>query len=131
MSAAAAAAGRPTSGASAATYSRVEGHLARLRLTRLPDCLDGVAEQAAKEQWTYVEFLDHLLTAEVAARAERDIAMKTKLAHFPFVKTLEQFDFGYQPGLDARQVKELATLRFVARGENLLLLGPPGTGKTH
>jgi DNA replication protein DnaC len=113
------------------TYERVVGHLARLKLTRLPDCLDGLAEEATKAKWTYIEFLDHLLTAEIAARSERDIAMKTKLARFPFVKTLEQFDFAYQPSLSERQIKELATLRFVAQAENVLFLGPPGTGKTH
>jgi DNA replication protein DnaC len=67
----------------------------------------------------------------VAARAERDIAMKTTLAHFPFVKTLDQFDFAAQPSVSERQVRELATGRFVAHGENCLRLGPPGVGKTH
>ena len=123
--------GSPRSGAAEALYDRVLGHFGRLKLGRLPECVDGLAEQATKEQWTYVEFLDQLLTAEVAARTERDVAMKTKLAHFPFVKTLEQFDFAYQPSVSERQIRELATLRFVAQGENLLLLGPPGTGKTH
>lgn len=113
------------------TYDRVTHQLARLKLTRLPDCLDSLAEEGAKQQWTYLEFLDQLLTAEITARTERDIAMKTKLARFPFLKTLEQFDFAYQPSLNERQVRELATLRFVAQAENLLLLGPPGTGKTH
>ena len=86
------------------TYDRVVGHLGRLKLTRLPDCLDALAEEAAKAKWTYLEFLDHLLTAEIAARTERDITMKTKLARFPFVKTLEQFDFAYQPSLSERQI---------------------------
>jgi DNA replication protein DnaC len=112
-------------------YERVLSHFTRLKLARLPDCLDHLAEAATKEQATYVEFLDRLLTAEIAARSERDIAMKTKLAHFPVIKTLEQFDFAFQPSIDERQIRELATLRFVAQGENLLLLGPPGTGKTH
>ncbi len=112
-------------------YARVQSHFARLKLNRLPDCLDPIAEEATKRQTTYVEFLDHLLSAEIAARLERDIAMKTKLAHFPVIKTLDRFDFAFQPSIDERQVRELATLRFVSQGENLLLLGPPGTGKTH
>lgn len=112
-------------------YARVQSHFARLKLNRLPDCLDPIAEEATKQHATYVEFLDHLLTAEIAARLERDIAMKTKLAHFPVIKTLEGFDFSFQPSIDERQIRELATLRFVSHGENLLLLGPPGTGKTH
>jgi len=112
-------------------YSRVESHLGRLKLTRIPHCLDSLAEEAAQQSWTYLEFLDRLLQAEVSARYERDVAMKTKLAHFPFVKTLNEFDFSFQPSINERQVRELALLRFVANGENVLLLGPPGVGKTH
>lgn len=113
------------------SYERVQQHLTRLKLTCMADQVDRVAEQAAKESWTYLTFLEQLLDAEVAARYERDVAMKLKLAHFPFPKTLEAFDFAFQPSLNERQVRELATLRFVAHGENLLLLGPPGVGKTH
>jgi DNA replication protein DnaC len=113
------------------TYARVQSHLQRLKLPRMAECLDGVAEEAAKKEWTYLDFLDTLLEAEVSARYERDVAMKTKLAHFPLIKTLDQFDFVFQPSINERQVRELATLRFVANGENVLLLGPPGVGKTH
>jgi len=112
-------------------YQRVQTHLSRLKLPQIAECFDSVAEQAAKEEWTYLDFLDHLLEAEIAARSERDIAMKTKLAHFPLIKTLDQFDFSFQPSISERQIHELATLRFIANGENILLLGPPGVGKTH
>ena len=112
-------------------YERVQGYLSRLKLASIQDCLDPMAEEATKKEWTYLEFLEQLLDAEVSARYERDMAMKTKLAHFPYHKTLEQFDFKFQPSLNERQVRELATLRFIANGENLLLLGPPGVGKTH
>ena len=116
---------------SAVTYDRVQGQLERLKLTHLSAHLDGLAEEATKRGWTYVDFLDRLLAAEIAARSARDIAMKTKLAHFPATKTLEDFDFAFQPSINERQIRELATLRFVAQGENVLLLGPPGVGKTH
>jgi len=112
-------------------YARVQSHLERLKLPRMAECLDGVAQQAVKESCTYVDFLDRLLETEVSARYERDVAMKIKLAHFPFLKTLETFDFAFQPSISERQVQELATLRFIANGENVLLLGPPGVGKTH
>ena len=102
----------------------------RYALTRVPERLDQLAEEAAKESWTYVEFLDRLLDVEVSARVERDVTMKTRLARFPFVKTLDQFDFSFQPALNEAQIRELATARFVAHGENMLLLGPPGVGKT-
>ena len=116
---------------SAVIYDRVQGQLARLKLAHLPDCLDRLAEEATKQGWTYVDFLDRLLATEIEARSARDIAMKTKLAHFPATKTLEDFDFAFQPSISERQIRELATLRFVAQGENVLLLGPPGVGKTH
>jgi DNA replication protein DnaC len=113
------------------TYERVQNHLTRLKLTRMADQLDALAQEAAKEDWTYLTFLEQLLDTEVSARYERDVAMKRKLAHFPFVKTLDEFDFAFQPSINERQVHELATVRFVANGENVLLLGPPGVGKTH
>jgi DNA replication protein DnaC len=116
---------------SALAYDRVQGQFARLKLAHLPDRLDSLAEEATKQGWTYVDFLDRLLAAEIEARSARDIAMKTKLAHFPAAKTLEDFDFAFQPSINERQIRELATLRFVAQGENVLLLGPPGVGKTH
>jgi hypothetical protein len=53
------------------------------------------------------------------------------MARFPFLKTLDQFDFAFQPSIDERQVRDLAALRFLANAENVILLGPPGVGKTH
>ena len=112
-------------------YEHLQAVLERLKLTRVPERLDQLAEEAAKESWTYVEFLDRVLDIEVSARVERDVTMKTRLARFPFVKTLDQFDFSFQPALNEAQIRELAMARFVAHGENILLLGPPGVGKTH
>src|SRR5262249_10224272 len=66
---------------------------------------------------------------EVSARLERDVTMKTRLARFPFVKTLEQFDFAFQPALNEAQIRELATARFVAHGENILSASPTGSGE--
>jgi DNA replication protein DnaC len=102
-------------------YEHLQAILERLKLTRVPECLDRLAEEAAKASWTYVEFLDRVLDVEVSARVERDVTMKTRLARFPFVKTLDQFDFSFQPALNEAQIRELATARFVAHGENLLL----------
>ena len=88
-------------------------------------------DAAARKQLPYPEMLAELLGAEVAARRERNLAMKTRMAHLPFQRTLEQFDFTFQPSIDERLVKELASLAFVAEATNMLLLGPPGVGKTH
>jgi len=112
-------------------YDRVVGYLDRLKLTSIADQLDPLAEQASKQEWTYLEFLDRLLDAEVSARYARDVDMKTKLAHFPFKKSFDDFDFSFQPTINERQIRELATVRFAANSENVLLLGPPGVGKTH
>jgi DNA replication protein DnaC len=89
-----------------------------------------VAEEAAKQELPYVEFLDRLLE-EAATRLARTVEMRTKLARFPFIKTVDQFDFSLQPSIDERLVRELATLRFIANAENVIFLSPPGVGKTH
>src|SRR5215210_9283542 len=115
----------------ALTYARVHDQLAKLKLDRMAAVLDRLAADAAQEEWPYLQFLDRLLDEEVATRLARSVEMRTKLARFPFLKTLDQFDFSFQPSVDERRVRELATLRFVANAENVLLLGPPGVGKTH
>ena len=112
-------------------YAQVQAHLEKLGLTRMATSLDRVAAEAAETSQSYVAFLAHLLEEEVAARLERTVVMRTKLARFPLLKTLDQFDFAFQPSIDERQVRELATLRFLAHGENVVFLGPPGVGKTH
>jgi DNA replication protein DnaC len=103
----------------------------RLRLRVIPSCYEALSEEAAAGEWTYVDYLERLLEEEAAARQERAIAMKTRMAHFPFLKTLDQFDFSFQPSLDRKLIKRLGTLRFVEERENVIFLGPPGVGKTH
>jgi DNA replication protein DnaC len=71
------------------------------------------------------------LEEEMATRKERRIAFKQKLAHFPWIKTLDQFDFSFQPSIEEKKMKELATLRFVEQAEMVLFTGPPRVGKTH
>ena len=112
-------------------YERVLGHLERLKLKRVSEVLDPISEQATKDSLSYLDFLDRLLEAEASSRAERRLLAKTRLAHFPFHKTLADFDFSFQPSIDRKQIQELATLRFLAHGENVIFLGPPGVGKTH
>ena len=115
----------------ALVYARAQDHLAKLKLDRMAAVLDRLAEDAARDKLSYVAFLDRLLEEEVTTRLARSVEMRTKMARFPFLKTLDQFDFAFQPSIDERQVRELATLRFVAHAENVVLLGPPGVGKTH
>lgn len=111
--------------------ARVEDHLLRLRLHSVAARLDAVLSDAARKEPTYLDFLDGLLREELEAKQKRRITMGIKIAHFPVVKTLEEFDFKFQPSIDGKLVRELATGRFLAQAENVLLFGPPGVGKTH
>ncbi len=86
---------------------------------------------AASKQLPYADVLTDLLRVEVASRRERFLTTKTRMAHLLFQRTLDQFDFDSQPSVDERLVKELANLAFVTEATNILLLGPPGVGKTH
>lgn len=110
---------------------RLLSHMQRLRLSHLPACYESLAEEAAQKNLPYLDFLEQLLEAENAAKHARNVRLKTQWAHFPYNKGLEQFDFGFQPSIEERKVRELAGLAFLERKENLLLLGPPGVGKTH
>jgi DNA replication protein DnaC len=110
---------------------RVRLELERLRLTRMAEVLDRVCEEASRGEVSYLDFLDQLLQEEQGARFERTIAVKTKLAHLPYHKTMADFDYAFQPSVDKKQIAELMTLRFIEGSENVVLLGPPGVGKTH
>jgi DNA replication protein DnaC len=112
-------------------HEALVGMLGRLRLTVIRDQLDSLLDEAARREMTLREALAFMCEREVARRDERRVEMALKIAHFPFVRDLQGFDFAAQPSLDPRQVRELATGRFVANGEAVLLLGPPGVGKTH
>lgn len=112
-------------------YERLQDQLLRLRLVQSVERLPGLLEAAAKRELSYSDFLEELLSAELAGQQDRNTAMRMRMAHFPFEKTLESFDFKFQPSLDPKIVRELATCRYIANAENVLLLGPPGVGKTH
>jgi DNA replication protein DnaC len=110
---------------------RVRERLEQLRLRQVAVALDRVCEEAGRASVSYLDFLDRLLDEEHSARYARNVDVKTRLAHLPFHKTMADFDYSFQPGIDPKQIAELLTLRFVAAAENVLLLGPPGVGKTH
>jgi len=98
---------------------------------RIPEILHQHAEEAAKENISYLAFLDKLLQEELEAKHYRNLQTRTKQAKLPYQKTLAEFDFTFQPSVDERRIKDLATMRFVEHQENLVFLGPPGVGKTH
>ena len=111
--------------------ARVAESMQRLRLRCAAERLDALLADAARKEPTYLDFLDGLLKEELDSKQKRRVSMGIKIAHFPVVKTLEEFDFKFQPSIDAKLVRELATGHFIAQAENALLFGPPGVGKTH
>lgn len=112
-----------------------QDHLAamlnRLKLTAIRDQLDSLVDEAGRAELTIRDALTLFCEREIARRDQRRIDMAFGLARFPFVRDLAGFDFAAQPSIDKKQIRELATGRFIANGEALLFLGPPGVGKTH
>jgi len=115
----------------ALSIERLQDQLRTLKLPRMAEELPTVLQQASKNQLAYTELLEELTRREMEAKQDRLTAMKTTLARFPFHKSLDSFDFSFQPSIDQKVLKELAKGRFIADAENVLLLGPPGVGKTH
>ena len=109
----------------------LEGLLEKLKMETLAPQLDAILEQAAKRDLGYREFLTEVLQAEWSGRNLKTTEGRMRLARFPWVKTLEAFDFSFQPSIDRKVVRELAGLSFVSRAECVIFLGPPGVGKTH
>src|SRR5947199_3831822 len=110
---------------------QLHGALSVLGLGAVEARLESLLERAAKQEPAYADFLLDVVSAEVDARRQRYLKTRLQLAHLPFVKTFEQFDFSFQPSIDERQIRELRTLRFLYEWSNVILLGPPGVGKTH
>lgn len=110
---------------------RLEGMLTRLKLTAIRDHLETLLDEASRRELTLRDTLEFFCQAEVARKDQRRIAMGLSIAKFPFVRSLEDFDFAAQPSLDEKQLRELATGRWIGNGDSVLLLGPPGVGKTH
>jgi DNA replication protein DnaC len=117
---------------SALIYEQKAGeHLEKLGLLTAHAHLDGATQQASAHDWSYSHFLGHLLEGEVAERHRKTVEINLQFAKFPALKRLEDFDYSAQPSIDRRLIEELATGRYLSEGRNLVLLGPPGVGKTH
>ncbi|WP_156524476.1 IS21-like element helper ATPase IstB [Halomonas sp. G11] len=109
----------------------LEQLLDRLKMEHLQASLDSLCEHASKQDLNYREFLEQALLQEWGGRHQKGLESRLKQARLPWIKTLEQFDFSFQPSIDHKIVRELAGLGFVERSDNVVLLGPPGVGKTH
>ena len=101
-----------------------------LKLSSVQNKYNELSLLAAKENWNYSQYLHELLEIEVKNKINRSKNTLTKLAGFPAIKTIEQFDYSFTIGVNSKQIEELASLNFVKKHENIIFLGQPGVGKT-
>ena len=109
----------------------LKGNLERLKLRRMASTFETEAERAAQLKTSYSGYLGRLVEEELLSRTERSTNYRLNQAHFPCVKTVEGFNYGFQPTLNELMIRELAELGFLKQTENVVLIGPPGVGKTH
>jgi len=112
-------------------WERIESNLVRLRMPRIKEILAPVIEAAEKHGKSYLSFLDDLLEEEVASKEQRRVETALKISGLPFIKSIDEFDFTFQPKLDRQKVMSLFDLTFIRQNGNVIFLGPPGVGKTH
>lgn len=112
-------------------HHRLASLAEQLQLESLVGSAHALSQQAVSQEWSYLDFLEHLLQDEELARHQRKQAMYTRMAAFPAVKTFEEYDFTFATGAPQKQLQSLRSLSFIERGENVVLLGPSGVDKTH
>lgn len=115
----------------ALAYERLVSNLEKLKLATMADILDSQLEIAAKKELSVVEVLDQLMEQERRAKEKAAIESKLRFSGIKVMKTLDDFDFSFQPSIDQKVIKDLFTLRFLHNAENVVFLGPPGVGKSH
>lgn len=121
----------PNTAEAASLYQRLRGHLGVLKLADAAEALPTVLDQAAAEELSMTAALERLLSIEVAATEARRLTGRLRFACLPTPASLEDFDFDNAAGVDKKLIDELATCRYLETATNVLLIGPPGVGKTH
>jgi DNA replication protein DnaC len=112
-------------------HERIKGLCEHLKFHAVADAYANLAESAVQAESSYVDYLEQVLKAEYQLRQARSRQTLAKLAGFPAIKTLEDYDFDFATGAPRQRLQELASMAFLQRKENVILLGPSGTGKTH
>jgi len=110
---------------------RIQSSLSRLKLSRVGDILAQTIKTSEEEGKSYLSFLEEILEEEVACKEQRRVETALKISGLPFIKSIDEFDFAFQPKLNRQQVMSLFDLTFIREKGNVVLLGPPGVGKTH
>lgn len=116
---------------SAAPYEQLKDDLGYLGLDAAAECFASLAEEAMTNDWPPVVYLERVIAAQASATRNRRLQARLRFARFPNRKSIEEFDFSFQPSIDKKLVRDLATLRFVKEGRPILFLGQPGCGKSH
>lgn len=110
---------------------RIQSSLSRLKLSRMGEILGQVIKTSEEEGKSYLSFLRELLEEEVACKEQRRVETALKISGLPFIKSIDEFDFTFQPKLNRQKVMSLFDLTFIGEKGNVIFLGPPGVGKTH
>ena len=112
-------------------YERVHSNLLALKMTSAEEMLDNWLNTASARDMSIMDILDHLFEHEVSTRRISAIEARTRVSGIPVKKRIQDYDFKFQKSIDKKVIDELCTLRFIHNQENLIILGPPGVGKTH
>ena len=112
-------------------HEKIQDLCQQLKLEGIQNAYSSISQECAKEEMSFTDCIEKLLKAEQEVRSVKLRAIMTKMAGFPSIKTLEEYDFEFAQGVPKKQIQELASLAFIERKENIVLLGPSGVGKTH
>jgi len=110
---------------------RVQSNLSRLKMNRAIEVLPERLKAAEDQETSHLSFLDEVLEEEVAQKEQRRLQTTFKISGLPFIKSIDEYDFTFQPKLNKQKVMSLFDLTFIEQKENVIFLGPPGVGKTH